>query len=113
MAHDLFLARRPQSWENDGHEIEEHRPVNIHITPSLMLTTERAESHDGIPVLVNREDDVAAYGPRETIHIDHQFQPAAYLVARFGKALTGDERAAAAIYLRQWPEGPQLLAERR
>jgi hypothetical protein len=82
--------------------------MNIQLTPSLVLTDERAESRYGIPVLVNRQDDARAYGPADIIDVYHKVQPAAHLVHRFVKHLTGDEREAAANYLRQWPDGPQL-----
>jgi len=59
-------------------------------------------------VLVNRQDDATAYGPADIIQVYHQTQPAAHLVHRYGKQLKGDEREAAANYLRQWPDGPQL-----
>ena len=41
--------------------------MKIRLTPSLILTTERAESRYGIPVLVNRADD--AYGPADLISV--------------------------------------------
>jgi len=82
--------------------------MNIQLTPSLVLTDERAESRYGIPVLVNRQDDATAYGPADIIQVYHQTQPAAHVVHRFAKQLTGEEREAAANYLRQWPDGPQL-----
>ena len=37
-----------------------------------------------------------------------QTQPAAHVVKRFAKGLEGEEREAAANYLRQWPDGPQI-----
>jgi 2-methylcitrate dehydratase PrpD len=37
------------------------------LTPSLVLTDERAECRYGIPVLVNRQDDSTAYGPADMI----------------------------------------------
>ena len=79
--------------------------MKIQLTPSLVLTDERAECRYGIPVLVNRQDD-AAYGPADIIDVYHKLQPAAYLVYRFGKQLAGDEREAAANYLHQWPNDP-------
>ena len=83
----------------------------IQLTPSLVLTDERAECRYGIPVLVNKQDDATAYGPADIIQVYHQTQPAAHVVHRFGKRLTGDQREAAANYLRQWPDGPQLPVE--
>ncbi len=82
--------------------------MKIQLTPSLILTDERAESRYGIPVLVNLQDDATAYGPADIIDVYHQAQPAAHLVHRFAKRLTGEEREAAANFLRQWPDGPQL-----
>ncbi|MCX6922639.1 MAG: hypothetical protein NT154_05405 [Verrucomicrobia bacterium] len=82
--------------------------MNIQLTPSLVLTDERAECRYGIPVLVNRQDDATAYGPADIIQVYHQTQPAAHVVHRFAKQLAGDEREAAANFLRQWPDGPQL-----
>jgi hypothetical protein len=82
--------------------------MQIQLTPSLVLTDERTESRYGIPVLVNRQDDATAYGPADIIDVYHKVQPAAHVVHRFAKRLTGDEREAAANFLRQWPDGPQL-----
>jgi hypothetical protein len=82
--------------------------MQIQLTPSLVLTDERAECRYGIPVLVNRQDDATAYGPADIIQVNHQTQPAAHLVHRYGKRLAGEEREAVANYLRQWPDGPQL-----
>ena len=82
--------------------------MQIQLTPSLVLTDERAECRYGIPVLVNKQDDATAYGPADIIQMYHQTQPAAHLVHRFGKQLAGEEREAVANYLRQWPDGPQL-----
>jgi hypothetical protein len=80
----------------------------IQLTPSLVLTDERAECRYGIPVLVNRQDDATAYGPADIIQVYHQTQPAAHLVHRYGKRLKGEDREAVANFLRQWPDGPQL-----
>jgi len=82
--------------------------MEIQLTPSLVLTDERAECRYGIPVLVNRQDDATAYGPADIIQVYHQTQPAAHVVHRFAKQLTGEEREAAALFLNQWPDGPQL-----
>jgi len=82
--------------------------MNIQLTPSLVLTDERAESRYGIPLLVNKQDDATAYGPADIIDVYHQVQPAAHLAHRFGKRLKGEEREAVANFLRQWPDGPQL-----
>ena len=80
----------------------------IQLTPSLVLTDERAECRYGIPVLVNKQDDATAYGPADIIQVYHQTQPAAHVVHRFAKQLTGEERETAALFLNQWPDGPQL-----
>jgi len=80
----------------------------IQLTPSLVLTDERAECRQSIPVLINRQDDATAYGPADIIQVYHLTQPAAHVVHRFGKRLKGEDRAAVANYLRQWPDGPQL-----
>ena len=80
----------------------------IQLTPSLVLTDERAECRYGIPVLVNKQDDATAYGPADIIQVYHQTQPAAHVVHRFAKQLTGEEREAAVLFLNQWPDGPQL-----
>ena len=84
--------------------------MKIQLTPSLVLTDERAESRYGIPVLINRADDTTAYGPADIIDVYNKVQPAAHVVHRFAKlaGLKGEEREAAANFLRQWPDGPQL-----
>ena len=82
--------------------------MEIQLTPSLVLTDERAECRYGIPVLVNRQDDATAYGPADIIQVYHQTQPAAHLVHRYGKRLKGEDREAVALFLGQWPDGPQL-----
>ena len=82
--------------------------MQIQLTPSLVLTDERAECRYGIPVLVNRQDDATAYGPADIIQVYHQTQPAAHLVHRYGKRLKGEDREAVALFLGQWPDGPQL-----
>ncbi len=80
----------------------------IQLTPSFILTDERAESRYGIPVLVNRQNDAIAYGPADILQAYRQTQPAAFYVHRFAKRLKGEAREAAAAFLRQWPDGPQL-----
>ena len=50
--------------------------MNIQLTPSLVLTDERAECRYGIPVLINKQDDATAYGPADIIQAYHQTQPA-------------------------------------
>jgi hypothetical protein len=82
--------------------------MKIQLTSSLVLTDERAECRYGIPVLVNRQDDATAYGPADIIQVYHQTQPAAHLVHRYGKRLKGEDREAVALFLGQWPDGPQL-----
>ena len=82
--------------------------MKIQLTSSLLLSDERAECRYGIPVLVNRQDDATAYGPADIIQVYHQTQPAAHLVHRYGKRLKGDNREAVALFLGQWPDGPQL-----
>jgi hypothetical protein len=82
--------------------------MKIQLTSSLFLSDERAECRYGIPVLVNRQDDATAYGPADIIQVYHQTQPAAHLVHRYGKRLKGDNREAVALFLGQWPDGPQL-----
>lgn len=84
------------------------KQMTIQLTPSLILTDERSECRYGIPVLINRQDDAVAYGPADIIQVYHETVPAAHLVHRFGKGLAGEEREAAANFLRQWPDGPQL-----
>ena len=81
--------------------------MQIRLTPSLILTNEHSESDYGIPVLVRLQDDSTAYGPADMI--DHEgTQRAAHLVARYGKQLKGKEREFVQLFLKQWPEGPQL-----
>ena len=64
-----------------------------------------------VPVLVNRQDDSAAYGPADVVKFPRTaggVQPAAHFVHRYGGRLTGDGREAASRFLSQWPEGPQI-----
>ncbi len=85
--------------------------MKIQLTPSWILTDERAECCFGIPVLINRADDSTAYGPADVVGFPPGgggMQPAAHFVARFGKQLQGDDRQAADLFLRQWPQGPQI-----
>ena len=89
--------------------------MNIQLTPSLVLTDERAESRYGIPVLVNRQDDATAYGPADVFQAypSWGFQPAAHTVIRAFKChqpcpFNAEEVDAIRNFLRQWPDGPQL-----
>lgn len=85
----------------------------VHLLPPWALSDERAGSQYGI-VLVDRTNDSTAYGPPDLIDFwrsGEKVQAAAHFVARFGngKRLHGDERAMAEKFLKQWPEGPQLV----
>ena len=74
------------------------------------LTNEHSASSYGIPVLVIDAGHVSGvFGPADTI--GDTAITAAYIVAGWGRnpARTQDERQAAAAFLRQWPEGPQVL----
>ena len=82
--------------------------MTVKLTGILVLTDERPECRYGIPVLVNRQEDAVAYGPADLLYVHLHTQPAAHWVRLFGQRLTGDERAAACRFLKQWPEGPQL-----
>jgi hypothetical protein len=89
--------------------------MQIQLTPSLILTDERAECRYGIPVLVNRQHDTTAYGPADVFQAypSWGFQPAAHSVVRAFKShrpcpYTEEEIAAVRNYLAQWPQGPQL-----
>jgi hypothetical protein len=85
--------------------------MEIQLSPSLVLTTDRAESRGGIPVLVNRADASRAYGPTDLILVFCEpTREAAYWVHQLAKKaqLTDAERQAVKNYLAQWPKGPQL-----
>jgi len=84
--------------------------VIVHLLPPWALSDERAGSQYGI-LLVDRTNDSIVYGPPDAVDFSRSggvVQPAAHFVASFGKRLQGDERAMAAKFLKQWPEGPQL-----
>jgi len=78
------------------------------------LTNQSTSSHYGIPVLqITAEDVDGDFGPADLIgDLDRPetLFPAANIVQSWGRQpeRTGDERKAAALYLSQWPEGPQL-----
>lgn len=85
--------------------------MQIQLTPSWVLTTDHSSSSYGSAVLVNRHNDEQAYGPADVVKFplgSGGVQPAAFFVARYGARLEGEERDAAARFLRQWPGGPQL-----
>ena len=89
--------------------------MTIQLTPSLVLTDERAECRYGIPVLVNRQADATAYGPADVFRAypGWGFQPAAHTVIRAFKShqpcpFSAEELDAIRNFLRQWPDGPQL-----
>jgi hypothetical protein len=86
--------------------------MQIQLTPSLVLTDERAECRYGIPVLVQND---TAYGPGDVFkaYASWGFQPAAHTVLRAFKTkqpcpFSDEEVEAVRNYLRQWPDGPQL-----
>ena len=86
--------------------------MQINLTASWTLTSERSESRYGIPVLVNRHDDATAYGPKDIVQMYPSWglKPAADGVVRAVKLLTlaPEQLEDVRNYLRQWPEGPQL-----
>jgi hypothetical protein len=77
------------------------------------LTTESPASHYGIPVLqITAEDVDGDFGPGELIG-DLEAGPLMYaadIVASWAKqpGRTEAELKAARMFLRQWPEGPQI-----
>jgi hypothetical protein len=89
--------------------------MEIQLTPSLVLTDERAECRYGIPVLINRQDDATTYGPADVFQAYPSWglQPAAHTVIRAFRTkqpcpFSADEIAAVRNFLGQWPDGPQL-----
>ena len=82
--------------------------MTVQLTPALMLTTERPESRNGIPVLVTRLDDARAYGPADLITMYRLTKPAAHFVTIFAKQLQGADLEAARLFCAQWPDGPQV-----
>jgi hypothetical protein len=85
--------------------------ILVQLTPSWILTAEHPASSYGIPVLVNRANPHVAYGPADIVDFPPGgggMQTAAHFVARFGKNLRGEERSAAASFLKQQWDGPQL-----
>ena len=67
--------------------------MTAQLSPSWLLTTEHAQSHDGLGVLVNRQSG-KAYGP-DDILADYASvgpQPATRVVERLAKGARLDER---------------------
>lgn len=82
----------------------------VHLLSPWALSDERAGSQYGI-VMVDRTKDSTVCGPPDVVDFwrnGGEIRPAAHFVASFGKRLQGDERAMAAKFLKQWPDGPQL-----
>ena len=78
---------------------------------TAVLTTASPASHYGIPVLRIEANDVDGdFGPGDLLGNLPNVFPAANIVAAWGRApeRTDVEREVAALYLRQWPEGPQV-----
>jgi hypothetical protein len=85
----------------------------VQLTPSWCLTTEHSACSYGKPVLVKRQDQSVAYGPRDIYDVPPGMggmQPAALFVRRFGQHLQGEQREMVNAFLSQWPDGPQLPA---
>ena len=79
--------------------------MQIRIDDAKELTTDSAMSSYGIPALRVNDDSPSDYGSADTLPDGRR---AAEVVAAFGRPATGDDRDAAAKFLRQWPEGPQI-----
>ncbi|MBE0659006.1 MAG: hypothetical protein IH602_15035 [Bryobacteraceae bacterium] len=76
-----------------------------------VLTTNSPASSYGIPVLRITADDIEGdFGPSDLIGQPGALMPAAAVVAAWARdsARTEPELSAAAKFLRQWPEGPQV-----
>ena len=74
-----------------------------------VLTDEHAASSYGLPVLVIEAQDVSGvFGPADAI--GGTSITAARIVLGWARrpGRTPEERDAAALFLQQWPEGPQL-----
>jgi hypothetical protein len=67
--------------------------MTAQLSPSWLITTEHAQSHDGLGVLVNRQTG-KAYGPDDTLSDYASFgpQPAARVVERLAKGARLDEK---------------------
>jgi hypothetical protein len=75
------------------------------------LTTDSPASSYGIPVLRIDADDLQGdFGPSDLLGAPPTAMPAAALVAHWARQpeRTAAERAAAEMFLRQWPEGPPV-----
>ena len=89
--------------------------MQIQLTPSLVLTDERAECRHGIPVLINKQGATTTYGPADIFQAYPSWglQPAAHSVVLAFKSkqpcpFSEEEIAAVRNFLGQWPDGPQL-----
>lgn len=88
--------------------------MHVQLTPSLKLTTEHAACRYGIPVLLAGPYP-QAFGPKDILTAYPSWGPGpaavavkrAYATQPFG-AFTPGELDLIRVYLRQWPEGPQL-----
>lgn len=67
--------------------------MTAHLSPSWLITTEHALSHDDLGVLVNRQTG-KAYGPDDTLsdYASLGPQPAAKVVERLAKGARLDEK---------------------
>lgn len=57
---------------------------------------------------LDAEGGQEVYEPEDLLELDGETEEAAYHVRRLARGLTGEERAAAVAFLRQWPVGPQV-----
>jgi len=89
--------------------------MQINLTPTWALTTEHAQSHYRLPVLIDRGNDTSVYGPADIVQLypSWPLQPAAMSVLRAYHTkkpcpFSNDETEVIRSFLSQWPNGPQL-----
>jgi hypothetical protein len=76
-----------------------------------VLTNETCSARYGMPVLSISAEDVAGdFGPGDLLHDGHNIVSCGAIVHGWASRpeRTDEERDAARLFLRQWPEGPQL-----